>query len=796
MIETNVRIVAPGMSLYILVREATLIGTDITPEIVEKACNKLVYRDGLVAVPYEDKLRQPTILVATTEPIKHVRLSDDSWEVEVADGGKPSWRLTLKNEDGQRLIPLLVERALNAKIRSTTNWWAVDGPGLWCEGQPFKTVEDINAYNRYEIGALYIEDVGVGVAVDIGTVFYTQNNLAYYFDGGVNQAEQHRRRDIFERITERQSGHKGTLLYDIGVSQHKCYLATADTGQNCATTGTIRIDGHTFSSLENYYQTKYENLKYNPNGLAARVSFKGIDKSVWAAAELLRARVNNEALHGEFQHVDKLTPTNRRNLIKGFWQELGSRPLGTIAPGVNAGFWRPSSENVKVLRMPDLAFGKDTILSAPKTLMVSDYKENFYQRIRYLNQYGCYHTPPAMDRTIYFAYPEEIDSDAATEFGNGLAELIGEWTHLPINFKPVPYKDVQDAAESLKGLSSSGVVMFILDEDPATYYQITQLLTSWRVKRATRQTFGEFYNQLKKGAYNKRTQSFDLHLGNRNWKSMIEKNALEMVQLFEVIPYRPVEAGSYEAQLVIDVSYNYRHFAISLLLMRDRGSKHDFRLRSQDDVKTDQQAEAINRAILRDQIVKLFDMALPGKAVPLKSLLVIRDGKFCGQEVEGIDQALEILTTKGKICPESERMVHMAELHKSNMKHIRFWNINDKPSGYNGSSQNNSYHKNGFANKSELEVTNPLEGTVVKLGKKQVLLAVTGAATLHQGTADPLMLVGNGRCPDVDLVAQTAFLTAQMNWSSPTTAQKLPLAVRHTDEVLQIRVAQEIRRLD
>ncbi len=75
------------------------------------------------------------------------------------------------------------------------------------------------------------------------------------------------------------------------------------------------------------------------------------------------------------------------------------------------------------------------------------------------------------------------------------------------------------------------------------------------------------------------------------------------------------------------------------------------------------------------------------------------------------------------------------------------------------------------------------------------LLTTTGAATLHQGTAEPVMLAATSCGTDLLRAAVAVFAVAQLNWSSPRVAQRLPLPLKRTDDELRARAAQEVRRL-
>mgnify|MGYP001606504130 CR=1 FL=1 len=47
----------------------------------------------------------------------------------------------------------------------------------------------------------------------------------------------------------------------------------------------------------------------------------------------------------------------------------------------------------------------------------------------------------------------------------------------------------------------------------------------------------------------------------------------------------------------------------------------------------------------------------------------------------------------------------------------------------------------------------------------------------------------------LEKVVKTVVIGAHLNWASPGVAQRLPLVFKRTDEELEIRASQEIRRI-
>jgi hypothetical protein len=249
--------------------------------------------------------------------------------------------------------------------------------------------------------------------------------------------------------------------------------------------------------------------------------------------------------------------------------------------------------------------------------------------------------------------------------------------------------------------------------------------------------------------------------------------------LLDTVPYRTVQSGDYDAQVIIDVSYDRLYFALSLLISRDRTKQPDFFLRTETYRRADHNRQTINPKYLADEIEKLFNSFKEqfDEFDMIDSILFVRDGQFYGaiiddeyrHETEAVQEAIKRLREKNILSEAGP--ADLVNLHKDTLKGIRFWDV----------------HKDG-------SVTNPLEGQAIKLDKNTLVIATTGEATLNQGTAQPLVLQGNGQISSIIKAGEVTFLGSQLNWSSPTVAQRLTIQLKRTDEELLSRGIQEIRR--
>ena len=768
MLETNMRIVYPGHSLKVAVRRAIVQGPSLSPDLLERACGVLRHRHGLAAVTIASR-QQAELLVATENPLPSVHLEAEEWELDVADAGEPVRYLSFSDHEEAALLPQLIERTFLVQVAKRTRLWTLNSPRIWYEPEPFSVADGIAAYRRYEIAGVLVDDVGIGIAVDVGTGFFTTESLAYFFDPTVSATEREWRMKQFEVLTGRQQGQKGTLLYDAGHTRTICYFDRAPSEKTCATTGKIRVKGTSYASLAAYYEEKYPELPVHEDSQAIQVSFVNLEKPQWVAAERVRVRVMNDEVPRELRNVDKISPEERRTLIVEFWSRLEPRPLGRVAPGMREGFWQPDSRRVTHFVPSGLIFGQQAHLAPPSSVSVSAYRQHFRQRLDYLERFGCYSTAAAGSHLLYCAYPMNVAEDVARKFASDIATRIGRWTGQSIVAHPVQYTTVTEAVERLRQ-ADRGVVLFVLDNEPATYYEAAFYLEGWRIKRVTEKVLLEHERYLREGAWDRQRRTKTLEQGQNQWNQFILMNALDVLQQMDAVPWRPNSAGSYEAQVVIDVGHDRRYFALSLLIARSEEKTPSFRMVTNVRVKADHKQETINQHILTDELVRLVQETLGYQHEPLASLLVLRDGRTVGGELQGVIDGVARLRNFGMLTPEAS--VDVVDIHKESLKPIRLWEL--EPDG---------------------RIANPLEGTAIVVNEKMALLTTTGAATLHQGTAEPVMLAATSCGTDVLRAAEAVFAVAQLNWSSPRVAQRLPLPLKRTDDELRARAAQEVRRL-
>lgn len=772
--ETNIRLLTPGQHLYVRTRVLRVRPEIDNPQLLQKVAARVGMKLGTACVPWGTRL-----LLTHNQAIQPLNIEFDDFAAQVADEGEQYLRFA--NEEERFFIATLVERRLYGTVSARTNWWRFGQFHTWYDPVPLSQVDDIAAYRRYSAFAVVLDSAGIGISVDAATTFLTTRSVADY----LADARDSRQKRRFDKLSSRQTGHKGTLLYDLGTSKHKCYFDQFCSGVTCGTTGPMRIKGKSFSSLFEYINETHGRGLVRADGPVARVSFRGLDRPQLVPANRLFVTVHNENLPGSLRDTDKLSPALRRDAIGKFWQIVGTDALGPGMPPIADRFWRPPSTSITVLAPPALQF-KNSQVDPPISRSKIEYKKWFNDRSRQLSIGKAFYVPPTAPRTIYFIAPTRCAQDAVKAFSDTTCQQLWSWTG--IRFAPVvctPYGSLEEGIARVERSAHSGVTVFVFDDDdPAAYFEIEYGLKAWRVKRIRSATLTRHFDPVRPHLSDARS-----HNGNGNgngtrnghgrqlaprakevwrWENFVRICALDVFQKLGALPWRVEPTPALDAELSIDVGEGRRQFAVSLLVNRDLGPSSELCLETITEWKADVKHETINREALKSSVIKIF-RSMP-IASPLKSVVVFRDGKECGDEQDAIHEAFSLLKVENKLSNNFETI--FASVHKSGIKGIRLWELDD----------------NGAA-------INPLEGVALRLRKGALLLCTTGAACLSQGTADPLLLtVTEADASRLEDAAMHFFHSAQLNYSNPSIAQRLAAGLKRTDEELRSRAAQEIRR--
>lgn len=772
MIETNMRIIKSGPQLELTVRPAKVHLLDRSASSIKRICGKLRYEKGVAATPLEGR---STILVLTSTPIGTFELQGRDLRAKVEDEGK-SRTLRFKNPSEAVLMARLLKQQLLLQTRRSTDLWTLDSPRIFYESNP-RTWNGIASYRRYGLTTIPIENVGVGITVDITTAFFTTHSVAWFFDENVSERERERRREHFEQLSERQKGQKGTLLYERGKdSRGKCYFDEYLEGVRCddPMTGST-FGGRSYSSLLDYYQQRYGHLDVSAEDPVAMVSFRNGPGPVPVSACLLRLRVMNDMLPDRLKGSGQMKPYDRKRGAKRFWKLIGAQPFGRKDLVLEDRFWKPEGDRVFQFQPPGLEFGDGQIAKPPSTFDFDGRQRHYWKRKRLLNEHGCFDPSLTVARIVHFCVPDGAGEEVSRRLAREMTECLSRWTKHPIEPELSLYNNRAAELTRLSKDDPRMVVFVFEDDDPAAYYIVEHELSNARVKRIRLQTLVDAFGALRAAEENAKSRNGKFDRAKRDWDLLVEQSALDVLQQLGCVPWTIRDDLHYDAQLAIDVGAKRRFFALSLIVCRNSeigGGSGSRRVVLDTKVfpKPNASQERISKVVLRKKLVSLFkDNGYELKARPPRSLLVLRDGRECGEELQGIQEAQHKLVKAGLL--QSDPRVDVVDFHKKTLKGIRVWDNDD---GY---------------------IRQAFEGTAVLIDGRTAGLINTGAPTLRQGTAKPLLLKAQTDDVNIKEVAHDVHACSHLTWTSPGSAQRLPLAMKRTDDELQSRAAQEILRV-
>lgn len=345
--------------------------------------------------------------------------------------------------------------------------------------------------------------------------------------------------------------------------------------------------------------------------------------------------------------------------------------------------------------------------------------------------------------------------------------LLKKWTGKEIVSVPLTYNRIQDGIASVDRLTQEGLLLFVMNDEPNAYFDISLHLGHRRPQHMTAATLLDHFDKLQNGAWDRRERRVTARRGRMLWESFVSLVAINLLQLYDGVPWA-IEAGPFETTVVIDVGHDRRHFGLSLLLIRENGASPEFCIQTQIYPKADVKHESINAVVLRDEILKIVRRVWQKRRTPLKSILFVRDGHICGDEPTALTEVRDQLVSATILAPDAR--VETVDFAKDTSMRIRMWDVRDPD-----------------------RIENVIEGTAIQISSNMVVVANTGRTTLHKGTADPVAIAARSATRSIRDAAETSFYAAQLNWTQPRVAARLMLPLTRTDEELVARAQHEAR---
>lgn len=737
---------------------------DRNVDLRQKVCSVLRRRDGLAAVP--SPFQAAEILVATSAPVARTTAHGTGWHAEL-DDTKRTVQLTFDRERHREVIAELVQKLLVVGFEQSDAYWRLSSSTrYWYEQATACAAGGIEMIPRVSFATLPLGDRAVAVAFDFGHLFRTELTVADFFDPALASGERGRRRRDFDRLRAREA-RKGTLLYDNGNGMiKKCYFHDYPDGTTCEGTGTIKVADKVYRSLFDYYRQVYPRLSVSPNDLVAHVSFPGLGRAVPVAAKLLHLRVmlDKQQMPRQLRQATRIAPDDRRKKTLAAWD--GPIPAAAAGCRASTSLWTPAREEQEQLPCPELLFGAGRSLAPPATTR-AEYGRYYRQRLEKLRSGGLYRFEESVPRELQIVTPsvaagwgDEVQEAFLDDFTACLEDISGR----TFKINPVRADDCDQIVQRLGEVDPTTAVVVFDDRmaDAAAYYLLSHELADWHLKRLTRRTVERLW-QARRQARNDQ----DRQRAERDWRDMITHSVLKTLDRMDAVLWRLGE-WPYDACLAIDVSEKRRYFAISLLICRDPRQRPTFWRFTKSWPKGDDK-ETINPEVLRDKIEKVWQFYRGSSFAPLQSLLVLRDGRQCGDEGGAILQGLDGWRRTDHLGAGAA--VDLIDVHKKSVKDIRMW-----------------VSASGGA-------VNVLEGRAIYLDGRASLVCCTGSATLPPGgTAEPCVLIAQDGA-DIRRGTRGFFALAQLNYTSPSKAHRYAQPLRETDAELQHRMATDMGRM-
>lgn len=528
----------------------------------------------------------------------------------------------------------------------------------------------------------------------------------------------------------------------------KCYFIDFLKGENCSSTKKLEVNGKEYENLWEYYNINYPSLQIRKDDSVALVSFPGSSGGAnVVAAKILFPRIMNDSVPRKLKNENKLNPYTRNSERSKFIDSLQNKPFKGSYVRLNKGEWEIEDNRKFQITPPQLHFAEKHILLSPDNDFHS-YKSYYRNKKRFIDEYGIYYTPQNVSRTLNFAFPSSINEEIQDAFCDSIVTKLNTLTSFDFDYEITLYDGSYFEAVSELLSYQPGIVVFTMSEEPAIYYHVEHDLKEWKIKRLTEQVL---INKFR----------------SPQWKNFIDLCAYDVAVQLGSIPYFIHMPGNYDGMLVLDVGDKRRTYGVSLFINSISDSIPIPYFSTITKLKPDYKNENINPSQLRKIVSELcneFNSRFQSKWNPLKSLLIVRDGKFGIDETQTIYDLKSTLIDLGLITSSAD--YNLIELHKTSLKGIR------------------------ISNKSR----NVLEGEGFLLNEKTAILASSGASTLpSQGSVSPLMIEAKSDNMDLEKVSEYVFLTAQYNFGNPIVAQRLPWPVKLLDDRLQEKAAQLIQ---
>lgn len=701
-------------------------------------------------IPIQDTPSDTIELRDVPDHIYHVDVSNDVVEVSIEDAS------AIEKE----LICKMLERPFSDRLRALkSTFWRVEWIQYFLQKpENVDSKNDIlNAYRGYKFGVI-VHDNLPHLAVDIRTRYIGRTSLAHCLD-------DEKKGDLLGHLNLKLPiENRATLVRDNGSVKISCRYA-GETGNSIKE---CKIKGLEETVLQ-YYNRKYPELKLNPNDRAVFVQDRiskdpfGSSPEAIPVPESRLFPVFTTEYHGvkKCSVKSQLIPQERMNAIREFLDYFKEIQYGDTLIEVKKD---PLVSERTVFVPPNLEFGNNTILNPFPEGIPDKISRRFdrdvsrfgSEKISTLYRAKPYHIEPLPE--IVFLYPRTINRATRETFLKDLKREIMLQTGKELNI-------VLQRAYQIGKLERMGSALLeIATEVKLSHPRALVLVILWRsFYKSVHGELKETINPMRSQCASERTlQNICNQYNPRRARSQLRNLALAVLTEAGVKPWVLADPLHHDLYIGIDTLYGRicYHFLYGIggRFITTQIGHSTTRGRSN---------EAIKKPELQKRLINEITQIIKAD-IPVKSIIIHRDGRWWPSENDGLKAALKQLIER-KILPVDVRcgVVEIRKTHKP----IRLFTQ--------------------IENNNSISFQNPLPGTYLVLDQDNVVLTTTGRPgewDVPDGrTARTILLklVEQIRTFEIEAIAEDAYRLSHLNWSAPDIEINLPVTIRWTDEALR-----------
>jgi hypothetical protein len=173
-----------------------------------------------------------------------------------------------------------------------------------------------------------------------------------------------------------------------------------------------------------------------------------------------------------------------------------------------------------------------------------------------------------------------------------------------------------------------------------------------------------------------------------------------------------------------------------------------------------EQKEQLGKDQLRNIIQRIITGEQKRAKVPIKSVVIHRQGTIFNPEKKGIEEALRILSKQGIIDKEYE--CSFVEVRTTSRIPFRMFRVSER------------------LGRQEDWIENPIVGTYKTISSDEAFICNTGPPFTYRGTTHPLHILKEGPM-SIEKVLQDVFYLACLTWTKIDDCLRLPISIKMGD---------------